>query len=45
MDVGTAEVKRIILEATPEKNGKSVNIHVPGWEEAFGKYDGGEIPW
>lgn len=45
MDVGTKEVKRIILESTTDMNGKSVNIHVPGWENAVGKYDGGEIPW
>lgn len=45
VDVGAAEVRRIMLEAGPEMNGKSVNIHVPGWENAMGKYDGAEIPW
>lgn len=38
-------MKRIMLEATAAMNGKSVNIHVPGWENAVGRYDGGEIPW
>ena len=45
MEVGVAEVKRIILEATKEQNGKFLNIHVPGMENAWGHYDGGEIPW
>lgn len=45
VEVGTAEVKRILLEATPAWNGKFLNIHVPGWEDDPHKYDGGEIPW
>ncbi|KAK5109026.1 hypothetical protein LTR62_007574 [Meristemomyces frigidus] len=44
-EVGVAELKRIILEAKPAMNGKFVNIHVPGMEEAHGRYDGGEVPW
>jgi hypothetical protein len=43
--VGVAELKRIILEATPSQNGQLVNILVPGQEEAFGLYNGKEIPW
>tara|TARA_R110002003_G_scaffold234_5_gene16923 strand:- start:10207 stop:10407 length:201 start_codon:yes stop_codon:yes gene_type:complete len=45
VDVGVAELKRIILEANPAQNGKFVNIHIPGQEESWGRYDGGEIPW
>ncbi|KAK4570134.1 hypothetical protein LTR86_002214 [Recurvomyces mirabilis] len=43
--IGVAELKRIILEASPAQNGKFVNIHVPGMEDAHGHYDGGEVPW
>lgn len=45
VSVGTAEVKRMILEATPAWNGKFLNIRVPGMEDSWGKYDGGEISW
>lgn len=45
VEVGTAEVKRIILEATPAQTGQFLTIHVPGQEDAWGKYDGKEIPW
>lgn len=45
MQVGALEVKRIIMEAAPEQNGKFVNIHAPGFESARGHYDGKEIPW
>lgn len=45
VSVGASEVRRMILEATPAWNGKFLNIHVPGQEESFAKYDGKEIPW
>jgi hypothetical protein len=37
----------IVQKASPEQNGRFVNIHVPGWEEAKGnnQYPGGEVPW
>ena len=47
VEVGIKEVRRIINEADPGKNGKFMNIHVPGWEKADGpnQYDGAELPW
>lgn len=45
VEVGAAEVKRMILESTPADNGKFLNIHVPGKEDSLGKYDGKDIPW
>ena len=45
MEVGVAEVRRIILEATKEQNGKFLNIKVPGWENTPGQYDGEEVSW
>jgi len=45
VQVGVAELKRIILESTPADNGKLVNIHIQGQENSWGHYDGGEIPW
>lgn len=45
VSVGAAEVKRMILEATPAWNGKYMNIHVPGMENSYQQYDGAEISW
>ena len=45
VDVGAAEVKRIILGADKSQNGKFFNIHVPGKEDSSGMYNGGEIDW
>lgn len=45
VDVGGAEIKRIVLESTPAQNGKFLNIHVPGHENSPGRYDGKEIEW
>lgn len=47
VSVGAESVKGWILKADKSYNGKGVNIHVPGWENAEGpnKYDGKEIPW
>ncbi|KAM3478158.1 hypothetical protein MY5147_002319 [Beauveria neobassiana] len=44
---GVDALKKLILSATTESNGKFYNIHVPGWEKADGpnQYDGAEIPW
>ncbi|KAL9611165.1 MAG: hypothetical protein Q9167_004187 [Letrouitia subvulpina] len=45
VEVGVTELKRIILGSSKDKNGKFLNIHVPGYENAHGHYDGGEVPW
>ncbi|KAG6354615.1 hypothetical protein INS49_004633 [Diaporthe citri] len=45
VDVGAAEMKRIILASTPAQNGKFLNIHVPGHENSPGRHDGKEIEW
>lgn len=45
VEVGVSELKRIILESNKAQNGKFVNIHVPGQEDAHGRYHGGEVPW
>lgn len=45
VDVGAAEIKRIVLASTPAQNGKFLNIHVPGHENSPGRYDGKEIEW
>lgn len=47
VSVGVDQVKTIILNLDPSTNGKMVNIHVPGWENAAGpnQYGGGLAPW
>lgn len=45
VSVGTAEVKRMILEATPAWNGKFLNIRVPEYNDHQYEYDGAEVPW
>ena len=47
VSVGAAEVVRILMESNQTTNGKFLNIHVPGWENAEGpnKYDGAEVVW
>ena len=45
VDVGVAEVKRIILESGEEQNGKFLNVNVPGVEKPWDKYEGEEIDW
>nr|POE80957.1 putative oxidoreductase [Quercus suber] len=40
---GVTDVKRIILESDPTYNGKFLNIHVLGQENAYGQYDGKEF--
>jgi hypothetical protein len=37
-----------VLKATPEQNGKFLNVRVEGWNgevEGRNVYDGKEIPW
>lgn len=47
IDVGAADVIRILLASDSKTNGKFLNIHIPGWENAEGpnKYNGEELPW
>lgn len=47
VSVGVGAVKDIILKSDKSKNGKFLNIHVPGWENAPGRnqYDGKDVPW
>ena len=47
VDVGVKAVLDVILKNGRESNGKFLNIHVPGWENAEGpnQYDGKEVPW
>ncbi|KAL3483951.1 hypothetical protein BJX62DRAFT_219405 [Aspergillus germanicus] len=47
VEVGTKEVLRYLKEAGPTFNGRFLNIHVPGWENAPGsnRYDGKDAPW
>ncbi|THZ97122.1 NAD(P)-binding protein [Aureobasidium pullulans] len=45
VEVGVAEVKRVILESGKEQNGKFLNINVPKTDEMKWSYDGQDIPW
>jgi hypothetical protein len=47
VEVGTKEVLRYLKEAGPEFNGRFLNIHAPGWEDAprSNRYDGKDAPW
>lgn len=45
VEVGVAEVKRLILKSGKEQNGKFLNINVPKTEEMAYEYDGKGIPW
>ncbi|KAG9604063.1 NAD(P)-binding protein, partial [Aureobasidium melanogenum] len=45
VEVGVAEVKRLILESGKEQNGKFLNINVPKTEEMVYEYDGKGISW
>ncbi|RDH35181.1 short chain oxidoreductase [Aspergillus welwitschiae] len=47
VDTGVAAVLDIVLTTGKEKNGRFLNIHVPGWENNSGmnQYDGKELPW
>ncbi|THY49202.1 NAD(P)-binding protein [Aureobasidium pullulans] len=45
VEVGVAEVKRVILESGKEQNGKFLNINVPKADEMKWSYDGQDIPW
>ncbi|KAJ5960777.1 Short-chain dehydrogenase/reductase SDR [Penicillium vulpinum] len=47
VEIGAEKVLDIIQKATPEQNGKFLNIDVPGWHvrEGPNQYDGKEVPW
>ncbi|THW43757.1 NAD(P)-binding protein [Aureobasidium pullulans] len=45
VEVGVAEVKRVILESGKEQNGRFLNINVPKTDEMKWSYDGQDIPW
>ncbi|KAJ5835357.1 Short-chain dehydrogenase/reductase SDR [Penicillium robsamsonii] len=47
VETGAEKVLDIIQKATPDQNGKFVNIHISGSETQAGAnyYDGKEIPW
>ncbi|KAJ0417620.1 hypothetical protein BJY00DRAFT_289270 [Aspergillus carlsbadensis] len=47
VEVGTKEVLGYLKEAGPDFNGRFLNIHVPGWENApeSNRYDGKDAPW
>ena len=45
VEVGVAEVKRLILESGREQNGQFLNINVPKTEEMVWEYDGKGLPW
>ncbi|KAL4965797.1 uncharacterized protein BDV14DRAFT_199571 [Aspergillus stella-maris] len=46
-DIGAKATLDLLKRPRDDVNGKFMNIHVPGWEQATGlhKYDGKEIPW
>ena len=47
VETGVSAVVDMIIKSGPEQNGKFLNIHIPGWENAPGinQYDGKELPW
>ena len=47
ISMGVRSLLDKILGTTPSMNGKFLNIHMKGWEDAEGsnQYDGKEIPW
>ncbi|KAJ5798600.1 uncharacterized protein N7503_007896 [Penicillium pulvis] len=47
VEVGAEKVVDIVQKSSPSQNGKLINIHVPGWENAPGpnQYPGGEAAW
>ncbi|KAJ5548265.1 hypothetical protein N7513_005499 [Penicillium frequentans] len=47
VEVGAEKVVDIMQKTGPPQNGKLINIHVPGWENAPGpnQYPGGEAAW
>ncbi|RDW68721.1 uncharacterized protein DSM5745_08481 [Aspergillus mulundensis] len=47
VEVGAKEVVRYIRSGGRDLNGRFLNIHVPGWENAPGpnQYDGKDVPW
>ncbi|RAL16790.1 SDR family oxidoreductase [Aspergillus homomorphus CBS 101889] len=45
VDVGVRATLDIILNKGKEGNGRFFNIHIPGWDKGWNRYDGGESPW
>ncbi|KAL4865110.1 hypothetical protein BDV12DRAFT_211249 [Aspergillus spectabilis] len=47
VETGAQETLKYIKQGGPEHNGRFLNIHVPGWENAPGpnQYDGEDPPW
>ncbi|KIA75770.1 hypothetical protein HK57_00456 [Aspergillus ustus] len=47
VETGAKEVLRYLKAAGPQLNGRFLNIHVPGWENApaSNRYDGKDAPW
>jgi hypothetical protein len=47
VEIGAEKVLDIIQKATPDQNGKFLDIHVPESEMQGGayQYNGKEIPW
>ncbi|KAL4994919.1 hypothetical protein BDV10DRAFT_175759 [Aspergillus recurvatus] len=47
VEVGVSSVLDILHRIGRDGNGRFLNIHVPGWENAPGlnQYDGKEVPW
>ncbi|KAJ5885977.1 uncharacterized protein N7473_008651 [Penicillium subrubescens] len=47
VETGAEKVLDIVQQTGPHQNGKFLNIHVPGWENASGnnQYDGEEVAW
>ncbi|KAJ6023742.1 hypothetical protein N7540_004539 [Penicillium herquei] len=47
VEIGAEKTVDIIQNLSPSQNGKFLNIHVPGWENAQGnnQYPGGETGW
>ncbi|KAL5337222.1 hypothetical protein BJX70DRAFT_399867 [Aspergillus crustosus] len=47
VETGAEEVLKYIKKGGSEYNGRFLNIHVPGWENASGpnQYDGKDAPW
>ncbi|KAL4875229.1 hypothetical protein BJY04DRAFT_224200 [Aspergillus karnatakaensis] len=47
VETGAQETVKYLKQGGPDHNGRFLNIHVPGWENASGpnQYDGKDAPW
>ncbi|KAL6232363.1 hypothetical protein BDW75DRAFT_247272 [Aspergillus navahoensis] len=47
VQTGAEQVLKYVKDGGKELNGRFLNIHVPGWENAPGpsQYTGGDVPW